>query len=755
MPHSKKKRGQAARGQPAGGEHLLDAALEGDGAAVVHLLDAGADPNASVTGRNASGVTAQTTVLCVAAGNGWLEAARMLLEGGADPSLAGCNGDTPLMAATGGGHLEVLRLLLGRGAAVDAVNPGTGCTAFHAACGQNKPGCAEALARAGCDVGLKTKSGQTGWGLAEARGHAAVGERLRRGLVDQVRGPAPQPVQELTLAAVEGDAAAVARLLAAGGDPNASASLRLPSGVVIQTTALCMTAANGRLEVARLLLDAGADPSLAGSDAATPLIAAAARGHLGVLRLLLARGAAVDVMQPDTGSTAFHHACYSNQPECAEALALAGCDVRLKDGGGFTGRGLAEEKGHAAVVERLRAAVAEQLRGAQAAGPAPEPAQLDVTDMQLKKAELELTKLEQKLAQQAVVFAEQALALAAADGDVAAVARLLAARADPNASVAARNAKAAIQSTAPHGTVARCHLQRALCLAATHGRLEVVQLLLEGGADPSLADVPDRELLDGGSITPLMAAAGDGQLEVLRLLLSRGATVDAVEPATGSTAFHCACANNQPDCAEALARAGCDVGIKNSKTANSGKTGRQIAEARGSKEVARRLRALARQPFVGVLVELAGLVGAAEHNGKRATVMSTLPSRSHHASAFLARASCLRSLCASIEERYVRQSSGGGIDHPLLPPHSHCGARCCATWRRSSATRSSCWSRRPGAAARASAWTCGRRTLCWRTCRPARGAPGPGGCIGSHRCSLVFVTSALTGLDSRVSNGPC
>ena len=34
-----------------------------------------------------------------------------------------------------------------------------------------------------------------------------------------------------------------------------------------------------------------------------------------------------------------------------------------------------------------------------------------------------------------------------------------------------------------------------------------------------------------------------------------------------------------------------------------------------SLEVLRRLRSLARQPFVGVIVELAGLVGAAEHNG--------------------------------------------------------------------------------------------------------------------------------------------
>ena len=69
---------------------------------------------------------------------------------------------------------------------------------------------------------------------------------------------------KLVNAAKEGDAAAVARLLAAGADPNASTG-RKPSGEVYQGTALCMAAGQCRLEVVRLLLEAGADPSRAGS----------------------------------------------------------------------------------------------------------------------------------------------------------------------------------------------------------------------------------------------------------------------------------------------------------------------------------------------------------------------------------------------------------------------------------------------------------------------------------------------------------
>jgi ankyrin repeat protein len=405
---------------------------------------------------------------------------------------------------------------------------------------------------------------------------------------------------QLLYAAEEGDAPAVARLLAAGADPNASGHWRNPLGEVLQTTALRVAVGHGQLEAARLLLEGGADPSRTDSQGSTPLMAAAMRSEPEVLRLLLGRGAAVDAAHPIHGGTAFHYACAFNQPECAEVLARAGCDVGLKDGNGKTGRELAGAEGHAAVVERLRAVVGEQLRAAQAAGPAPAP-------------------------EPAAVVGDGGpadhLLDAVRKGDAAAVAQLLAAGADPNALAAGQM---------PSGEVVQ---GTALCAAVGHGRLEAARQLLDAGADPSLANS------DG--FTPLMVAVAHGQLEVLRLLLARGAAVDAVVPDSGFTAFHHACATNQAECAEALARAGCNVGLKN----NDGKTGQQVAEAQGSKDVLRRLRALARQPFVGVLVELAGLVGAAEHNGKRATV--TWP-HGHHAAivpycSSHARTSCLRS----------------------------------------------------------------------------------------------------------------
>jgi ankyrin repeat protein len=590
MPPSKKKRGQAARGPPAagGGHALLEAALDGDTEAVARLLAAGrADPNASMTQRMPSGEAVQATALCVAAAKGHLEVARLLLDSGADPSHADGDGETPLMLAAGAGELEVLRLLLGRGAAVDAVAPDDGATAFHCACFTNNAECAEWLVRVGCDVGLKDQDGLTGREIADAKGHVTVVERLRAVVSEQLRAaqaarpaPASEPpavlvgdgglAAQLVTAAGEGNGAAVARLLAAGADPNASVPARTTPSGAFQTTALITAVGYSWLEVARLLLDAGADPSVTDGDGVTPLMQAAVHGQLEALRLLLARGAAADTVSPGTGFTSFHMACFTNHAECAEVLARAGCDVGIKDKKGMTGREVAEGRGHAAVVARLRAVVGEQLRAAQAA---PEPAAV-VGDGR-------------PAAQ---------LVTAARDGDAAAVSRLLVAGADPNASVSVR----LLSGEVVHST--------ALVAAAARGRLEVARLLLEGGADPGHADG------EGG--TPLMLAAGGGELELVRLLLGRGAAVDAAEPDTGATAFHCACRHNQAECVEALARAGCDFGLKT----KDGQTGRQWAESTGSKEVVRRLHSLARQPFVGVLVELVGLVGAAEHNGKRATV---------------------------------------------------------------------------------------------------------------------------------------
>jgi ankyrin repeat protein len=172
---------------------------------------------------------------------------------------------------------------------------------------------------------------------------------------------------------------------------------------------------------------------------------------------------------------------------------------------------------------------------------------LDWLDADVAPGEARLASRQQRLVEQTA--------------DVELVARLLAEPGvDPNAAASVSDSHGVLDPYTP------------LTRAAALGHLEAVRLLLEAGADPGGAapstgwcrldatgmNHGDSEDSDG--TTPLMAAAGFGQLEVLRLLLARGAAVDAMilGERSGITAFHCACVENQAECAEELMRAGCD-----------------------------------------------------------------------------------------------------------------------------------------------------------------------------------------------------
>jgi ankyrin repeat protein len=254
---------------------------------------------------------------------------------------------------------------------------------------------------------------------------------------------------------------------------------------------------------------------MADSKGTTPLMAAMPGGHVGVVRELAARGADLAAAHPAIGGTAFHLACGLNQLECAAALVELGCDTAIRDKDGLTGKQVAEQHDHAAVLDVLRTAVVVRLRAGVA------------VDQPAVRA----------------VHGVDALWDAGLAGDVAEMARLLDAGAELDALVAGRNPDGAIVS---QGT--------ALIGAANHGELDAVRLLLARGADPRMAD-------SNGTI-PLMAAMPGGHVGVVRELAARGADLDAAHPATGGTAFHFACVCNQPECAAALVELGCDTAIK-------------------------------------------------------------------------------------------------------------------------------------------------------------------------------------------------
>ncbi|WP_299616838.1 ankyrin repeat domain-containing protein [Pelagibius sp.] len=91
----------------AGGP-LIAATLDGDGAKLELLLNAGADPNCHDAQRN--------TALIYAARDGRLAFARRLIEAGADVDWVDGEGVTPLILAAFKGHEDLAALLLRHGA---------------------------------------------------------------------------------------------------------------------------------------------------------------------------------------------------------------------------------------------------------------------------------------------------------------------------------------------------------------------------------------------------------------------------------------------------------------------------------------------------------------------------------------------------------------------------------------------------------------------------------------------------------------
>ena len=120
------------------------------------------------------------TALHLAAFFGKVEAARLLLERGADPATYTRNdfANQPLHAAAAGRHLEVCRALLAAGADVNATQHG-GYTPLHEAAGSGDVALAELFLSAGASPAALTEDGRTPAQVAEAAGHVDLAARLQ------------------------------------------------------------------------------------------------------------------------------------------------------------------------------------------------------------------------------------------------------------------------------------------------------------------------------------------------------------------------------------------------------------------------------------------------------------------------------------------------------------------------------------------------------------------------------------------------
>jgi ankyrin repeat protein len=240
---------------------LLEAAERGDRATAFGLLAKGEDPNASgpdgttaimwaasnddlelvralikaradVTLKNQFGTSALTEAAII----GSAPVVDALLKAGADPNIRNPEGETPLMAAARSGHVEAARRLLEAHADINAKEDWGGQSALMWAAAQSQAEMVRFLASHGADV--------------NARGVIRQWERK------VITEPRPKDMNKggftpLLYAAREGCVECARHLIAAGADPD----LEDPDRV----TPLNMALLNLHFELAAYLIKAGAD----------------------------------------------------------------------------------------------------------------------------------------------------------------------------------------------------------------------------------------------------------------------------------------------------------------------------------------------------------------------------------------------------------------------------------------------------------------------------------------------------------------
>jgi uncharacterized protein len=453
---------------------------------------------------------------------------RRFFAGGCVLLMAAMN----LMAATSDvadaamkGNKEAVRSLLLKKADVNAPQV-DGTTALHWAVSSDDLETADLLIRAGAKVTATNREG----------------------------------VMPLQIAAVNGNAAMIDKLIKAGADPNAALD---PFG----DTALMMASRTGKIDAVKMLLDRGAKVNVIETwGDTTPLMWAVAEGHPPVVKMLIEHGADVNVRSKfvpsatgrgfegatpvvsKPGQPAEEHASGLLSPlmfaaregdlESTKLLVAAGADINATGGDGKDALGLAIFNGgydvasflvdnHAKVnqydaqrftplfwaVDHRNMETAPNFPWVVTTDPLPLIKKMLDAGADVNFVVNNTPRARMRDGSPRIVFAT-ALMRAAFSGDIELVKLLLDHGADPK--IVSKDNETTLMAAAGTGFIPGYSKGR-----TPAERLEVVKLLIDVGQDVNAAD--------NYGITPLMVAANLGDVPIIQYLIDKGADLAAYD----------------------------------------------------------------------------------------------------------------------------------------------------------------------------------------------------------------------------------